>query len=313
MDPDPSYLKKGDTRTMAVTYTAKVKDIPAGTKSLRVWVPVPQTTTVQEIRDLAFPGREPVLTREQKYGNLLAYYEVANPGPTFEATYSFTAARREVLVDTAKLPAGAAGADGDATSLTFLQPDRLVVVDDRIRAMAAEATKGRKTTMEKARAIYDFVAKRMTYDKSGTGWGRGDTNFACDVGKGNCTDFHALFMSLARAEGIATGFEIGLYGPYGRHSTEALGGYHCWSWFKVPGGTWVPVDISEADRFADRYEFLFGNQTANRIALAVGRDLVLEPRQAGEPLNYLLNPHAEADGKAVPTSKDWTLKDLDPK
>ena len=47
------------------------------------------------------------------------------------------------------------------------------------------------------------------------------------------------------------------------------------------------------------------------MTLSVGRDLVLEPRQDGEPLNYLLNPYAEADGKPLPTSKDWTFRDLD--
>jgi transglutaminase-like putative cysteine protease len=151
----------------------------------------------------------------------------------------------------------------------------------------------------------------MTYDKSGTGWGNGDTNFACDAGKGNCTDFHALFMSLCRAKGIPAGFEIGLYPPYARKADEKPGGYHCWSWFRVPGRTWVPVDCSEADRFPDRREYFFGSHTSNRVTLSVGRDLVLEPRQDGEPLNYLLDPYAEADGKPLPTSKEWTLRDLD--
>lgn len=42
----------------------------------------------------------------------------------------------------------------------------------------------------------------MSYDTSGRGWGRGDVVYACKVGKGNCTDFHSLFMALALAEGI---------------------------------------------------------------------------------------------------------------
>ena len=45
--------------------------------------------------------------------------------------------------------------------------------------------------------------------------------------------------------------------------------------------------------------------------LSVGRDVVLEPPQAGERLNYFLAPYAEADGKAVPASKDWSFKDAD--
>jgi transglutaminase-like putative cysteine protease len=154
------------------------------------------------------------------------------------------------------------------------------------------------------------VLARMSYDKSGTGWGRGDTNYACDVGKGNCTDFHALFMSLTRAVGIASGFEIGLYLPYERGKQETPGGYHCWSFFRVPGKTWVPIDASEADRFPERADYFFGAHTPNRVTMSVGRDLVLEPPQQGEPLNYLLNPYAEADGKPVGAEKVWSYRDL---
>jgi transglutaminase-like putative cysteine protease len=154
----------------------------------------------------------------------------------------------------------------------------------------------------------------MAYDKSGKGWGRGDTRYACDVGKGNCTDFHALFNSMCRAVGIASGFEIGLYLPYEPKKTgnweAAPGGYHCWAEFRVPGRTWVPVDISEADRFPERADFFFGGHTANRVTLSTGRDIVLDPPQKGEPLNYLLDPYAEIDGKAHPAAKTWFFQDL---
>lgn len=308
MDPDGKYLKAGETRTFDVVYTAKVPKVPAGTKKLRVWVPVPQDSAAQTITGLSFEG--PVkesLHTEKRFGNRLAYWEVENPGESFEATMSFKCARREIITDLAALSDGAA--DTDAAVTEFLKDDRLTFVDENIRSMAGKATEGKKTTLEKARAMYDLVAAHMTYDKSGEGWGRGDTKHACDVGKGNCTDFHAMFMSLARAEKIPAGFEIGLYMPYVKGKSEPLGGYHCWTWFRVPGRTWVPVDISEADRNPDRLDYFFGSQTPNRVTLATGRDLVLEPKQDGEPLNYILNPYAEADGKSVDATKTWTGKD----
>lgn len=321
MEADASYLKPGESRTMAITYKSIVKDVPVETKRLRIWVPLPQDTAVQKITGLEVKGPpDPKVGKEARFGNLMAYYEIENPAATLQlapgaktfdwsASYSFTVTRREQVTDLAKLAED--GEEKDATAAEFLKDDKLTIVDDRIRKMAAEVTKGKTTATAKARAIYDYVAEHMTYDKSGTGWGKGDTNFACDVGKGNCTDFHALFMSMCRASNIPAGFEIGLYAPYARKSEEKLGGYHCWSFFRVPGKAWVPVDISEADRFPDRKEFFFGGHTSNRVTLSVGRDLVLEPKQDGEPLNYLLNPYAEADGKALPTSKDWTCRDLD--
>ena len=200
--------------------------------------------------------------------------------------------------------------DADAYAV-FKKADTLVLVDDKIKKMSEEVVKGKAGTVEKAHAIYDYVVGKMTYDKNHQGWGQGSTRHACDVGKGNCTDFHALFNSLTRAQGIASGFEIGLYLPYNRRSDEKPGGYHCWAFFRVPGKTWVPVDASEASRFADRKEFFFGGHTSNRVTLSTGRDIVLEPKQAGEPLNYFLNPYAEADGKPVKTDKSWSYKDLD--
>lgn len=311
LEPDPSYLEAGETRTFRVTYTARVKDIPEGTRRLRVWVPVPRSSVVQTIRGLEFDGAHtPELRTEAAFGNRVAYYELAAPGPGFEASYVFVCERRET-----RTAFGALSGEGrDSQDLRlYLEPERLVIVDDRIRALAREIAGESKGTVEKARALYEYVGQHMSYDKSGTGWGRGDTRFACDVGKGNCTDFHALFISLCRAEGIAAGFEIGLYLPYERHSQEPLGGYHCWAWFRVPGRTWVPVDISEADRFPERKEYFFGSHTPNRVTLSAGRDLVLYPPQAGEPLNFFLNPYAEADGVPLTgVSKDWTATDLDP-
>lgn len=308
MSPDPEYLQPGETRTFAIEYTAQVKDIPAGAKKLRLWVPVPQDSAVQTIRDLHFAGPQPRIGIEKEYGNKVAYWEIDNPASAVEITYGFTCSRREQLTD---LQAAAEdGQESDATTATFLEDDKLTIVDARTEKMAGEITTGKSTTIDKARAIYDYVLQHMKYDKSGTGWGRGDTNHACDVGQGNCTDFHALFMSLARASKIPAGFEIGLYLPYERGKQDPPGGYHCWSFFRVPGKTWVPVDASEADRFPERAAYFFGAHTANRVTMSVGRDLVLDPPQQGEPLNYLLNPYAEVDGAPATTAKTWTYRDL---
>jgi transglutaminase-like putative cysteine protease len=216
---------------------------------------------------------------------------------------------REIRADLERLKAD--GKESGESFAVFKHADRLVIVDDEIRKLAREITAGKTATVEKARAIYDYVLSKMTYDKNHTGWGLGSTRHACDVGKGNCTDFHAMFNSLCRAEGIASGFEIGLYLPYERKKAEPLGGYHCWAFFRVPGRTWVPVDCSEGSRFAERKEYFFGNHTANRVTLSTGRDIVLEPKQQGEPLNYFLNPYAEADGQSVKTEKTWSYHDLD--
>ena len=304
----PEYMKTAGSRKFSIEYIGKISEVPAGTKKLRIWFPVPQNSTAQTITDLSF-SKSPSYHTETKYGNLIGYWEIDSPQSTHEFTMRFTCERKEIVTDLAKL-----STDGSAAltkrQTEFLAPDKLVLVDDEMRKLAAEVTKGKTTTLEKARAIYDHVLGRMTYDKNHQGWGLGSTRHACDIGKGNCTDFHALFNSLCRAQGIASGFEIGLYLPYEKGSKEALGGYHCWAFFNVPGKSWVPVDCSEADRFSDRREFFFGGHTPNRVTLSTGRDITLEPAQHGEPLNYFLNPYAEADGQTVKTEKTWNFRDL---
>ena len=304
---NPDYLKPSDVRRFSIEYVGKVPGIPEGTKGLRVWMPVPQNTTAQRIEKLDFTPNAR-LTTEGRFGNRIAYWEVGDPPGLLDLKMRFVCTRREILVDLDRLKTD--GREEGSVSAPYTQPDRLVLVDDEIRKLADKVTAGRQSTIEKSRAIYDYVLGKMTYDKNHAGWGLGSTRHACDVGKGNCTDFHALFNSLCRAEGIASGFEIGLYLPYEKGKQEPLGGYHCWAFFRVPGKTWVPVDCSEADRFADRKEYFFGNHTANRVTLSTGRDITLEPKQEGEPLNYFLNPYAEADGKAVKTEKTWSFADI---
>ena len=151
--------------------------------------------------------------------------------------------------------------------------------------------------MDRALALYDYVFNTMRYDKSGTGWGRGDAEWACDSKRGNCTDFHSVFISMARSQGIPARFEIGFPLPAGKKSGETAG-YHCWAEFYDSHYGWVPVDISEAWKDASKKAYFFGAHDANRMQFAMGRDLVLNPRQAGEPLNYFVYPYVEVNGKA---------------
>jgi hypothetical protein len=74
--------------------------------------------------------------------------------------------------------------------------------------------------------------------------------------RGNCTDFHSLFIALARARGIPARFIIGF--PLGTGPSGQIPGYHCWAEF-YSGGVWVPVDASEAWKNPSRHDYYFGH------------------------------------------------------
>ena len=178
----------------------------------------------------------------------------------------------------------------------YLAPDKLVPTTGKLADIAAQQVQGHTGTMDSARALYDYVFATMKYDKTGTGWGRGDAEWACDSKRGNCTDFHSVFISMARSQGIPARFEIGFPLPANKNSGD-IPGYHCWAEFYDSHYGWVPVDISEAWKDPGKKDYFFGAHDVNRVQFSMGRDLVLNPPQAGDPLNYFVYPYVEVNGK----------------
>jgi hypothetical protein len=147
-----------------------------------------------------------------------------------------------------------------------------------------------------ARATYDWVVDNVEYKKTGSGWGNGDSYWACTERYGNCTDFHALFISLARTQGIPARFEIGF--PISEErSAGDVGGYHCWVEFYLPETGWFPIDASEAFKQPEKREFFYGSHPSDRIHFTTGRDLRLGRDHVGRPLNYFIYPYVEVAGE----------------
>src|SRR5436190_17933022 len=99
MPANDKFLLPGDSRTFTIEYTAVVKQVPPGTKQLRLWVPVPHDTPLQSIRDLKFNGVQPTVGTEPKFGNTIAYWQIDNPPANVESTFSFTCMRKEQKTD----------------------------------------------------------------------------------------------------------------------------------------------------------------------------------------------------------------------
>ena len=284
-------------RSFEVSYRAVVGDLPAGAGRVELWVPYPQSDENQQVEVVAVeaPTAYQVST-EPRFGNRMLHLAADRPRQPIVVELRAHVVRREVARRDLSRAASRGRPERDPALAQWLTADRLVPLDGRIRALAAEVTAGARTDVERARAIYDFVVDSMSYDKSGTGWGNGDIYWACDMKRGNCTDFHALFTGLARAAGIPAKFAIGLPIPAERGAGQ-VAGYHCWAEFWLDDYGWVPVDTSEARKHPERRDYYFGAHDADRVELTEGRDLVLRPAQQGPPLNFFVYPYAEVDGK----------------
>lgn len=279
--------------TFDYSFTVRITD-PG--KPLDVWFPMAESDPYQQIRIISKSADLAVdETREAEYGNRMFHAHIASAD---KPEYHFS-----VKYDVVRLEHFAAASTTGAASPTeinrFLAPDKLVPISGKPAEIAQQQLKPRMSDMEKARAFYDYVFNTMRYDKTGVGWGHGDTLWACDSKRGNCTDFHSVFISMARSQHIPARFEIGFSVPDDRNASD-IAGYHCWAEFYTPQRGWFPVDISEAWKHQEKKDYYFGAHDVNRLQFSIGRDLELSPKQHGAPLNYFVYPYAELNGEEYP-------------
>ena len=205
--------------------------LPEITSSARMWLPLATTDPFQtvEVKSIAAPGKQNVLD-DREHGNKVLFLELG-PNDSGKSV--------EILYQVQRLEKGSYP-EQNPDHEKYLKPERLVPSGENFKAIAEQVVEGKKGDLVRARALYDHVIDRMRYIKHGSGWGKGDAVYACDVGTGNCTDFHSYFIALAREVDIPARFAIGASIPSARNEggggrLSLLGGVLC-RWQVVAGG-----------------------------------------------------------------------------
>jgi transglutaminase-like putative cysteine protease len=204
----------------------------------------------------------------------------------------------------------------------FLKGTRPVPADGIVKSTAALATKGAKSDVEKARAIYDWIVDNTFRNPKTKGCGVGDIRFMLesrDLG-GKCADLNALYVGLARASGLPARDVYGIrvakselgYKSLGASSANVTKAQHCRAEVYLEGYGWVPVDPADVrkvvleeppgnrpldDEMVKKARArLFGSWEMNWMAYNFGHEVAL-PGAKGQPLNFFMYPQAEtADG-----------------
>lgn len=299
----PTQVLAGDEsppriRTFLFNYGATVTGLKGG-EEVQVWIPIPPIDSDQtmDIASRTLPdGATFKVAHEQKYNNRMMFVKgPAGEDGQFQISLAYRIVRHELKSGLRQAPAR------DGLVEQFLGPDSLVPIDGKPLDLLRGKTLP-DDPIAKARSLYDIVNAHMRYSKTGTGWGRGDSVWACEHGYGSCTDFHSLFISLMRSQKIAAKFEIGFLLPQKKGSGE-IAVYHCWAKFRPAGYDWIPVDISEANKNPGQRDYYFGNLSEDRVTLSMGRDIDLVPKQAGKPLNFFVYPYVEVAGTTYPSGK----------
>ncbi len=275
----PSQMS-APVRNFEFTYLTRIPTSPPGAKTLKIWIPLPQSDPYQAIGGMQIESPFSYVKRsDPEYGNEYLYLQIPaeklNALADVRMSFQVTRHEHHVLLDSHQVNEQSPRIDPQ-TLRRFLQPDRRVPLQGIIAELSAQETRGLQDPLAKARAIYDYVLATMRYDKSGTGWGNGDAIWACTAKRGNCTDFHSLFIGMMR-----------YVEPYG----------------------WIPVDASEAWKHPEKKNYFFGAHDDNRLQFTVGRDIRLDPPQQADPLNYFIYPYAELDGKPFAIESKFSFQD----
>jgi len=275
-------------------YTAQIPDLDGPAK---MWIPIGESDDFQQVelvtKDVPAGAIE---IREENYGNKILFMNLDKGNSGEEINLTYKVKRKE------KGPYEAPEPD----SALYLGSTKLMPTGGQFETIAKETlgAKLNESHLIQARALYDYVIDNMKYAKVGN-YGNGDSYYACDSKTGNCTEFHSLFISLARSVGIPSRFAIGASIPSDRNE-GGIDGYHCWAEFYADG-KWWPVDISEANKYTALATYYFGRHPANRIELSRGRDLKLDPEPQAGPINFLAYPYLEINGKQVKVNSKFTF------
>jgi len=296
----PAAQKPIPAREFDFTYNVSLAKLPKDSRVLQIWIPVARSTAHQTVKLLKTTGTASLqITQEHEYGDRMAYAEIHQPGSSpVHFTLTYHVKREEYSVGSFQqlMQYNNEPVQVSTSLVRFVEPDHLIPIDGEIKQVADQATAGKQGEIEEAHAIYNYVFHNMKYEKTGTGWGHGNAVWACNARHGNCTDFHSLFIGMMRSVHIPARFVIGF--PLPEHQSQgAIPGYHCWAEFYLAGKGWVPVDISEAWLDKSKYDFFFGSVDVNRVRFSAGRDITLEPKQSGPPVNYFVYPYVELNGK----------------
>lgn len=291
----------------------------------RAWVPLPFTAKSDWHNPLGNKwtgnGQMKVVS-DGKYGAQMLYAEwkAGEKAPVAEVTSRF--ATRDRAVDVSRTSPGAPKLSPADVKLNTASTD-LIPTDGIVRETAQGIVAGKKTDIEKARAIYEWVVDNTFRDPKVKGCGWGDIKSMLETKNfgGKCGDLNAMFVGLARSVGVPARDVYGVrvapsqlgYKSLGLGSTNASKGQHCRAEFFAQGIGWVPVDPADVRKVvleeppgkltltdakvAAARKRLFGGWEMNWLAYNTAHDVVLPNSKTKIP--YLMYTNGETGGKAL--------------
>ncbi|HCV13744.1 MAG TPA: transglutaminase [Candidatus Accumulibacter sp.] len=310
-DPNPA----NGWRVFEVSMRAEVA---RGGSETRVWLPLPSLDEAAWIRPMGnlWQGNAAAMqiARDPVYGaQMLAATWGAETGtPVVEVTSRI--ATRDRAIDFSQ-PGPMKPLDRAALKL-YTGPTELLPTDGIVRLTASEITRGARSDLDKARAIYEWVVDHTARNPKTRGCGLGDIRAMLESGdlSGKCADLNALYVGLARAAGLPARDVYGIRIADSRFGYKSLGksgeiskAQHCRAEVWLAGFGWVPVDPADVRKVVLEEKpglklqdevvvvvrnRLFGSWEMNWLAYNVAHDISL-PGSSGPKIPFLMYPQGE--------------------
>ena len=300
-------VSEAKERWVEVTFKIDLK-APEISKDVRLWIPHSVSDENQTIEDVRISGNYfyQGIYKGRGFGNPILYAEWKKPTKERTLTYTFKIRRKEVVKK--EFPKIEPSFNKKQFE-KYLIATSLSPTTGKVKEIAENITRGKKTTLAKARAIYDWIVDNMYRDPNIKGCGIGDVERLIKSMGGKCGDIHSVYVALARSVGIPSREVFGIRIPKGKEG-DMTKAQHCWAEFYLPGYGWVPVDPADVRKVMlekklnlgeekEYREYYFGAVDESRISYGIGKDIILNPPQKDGRLNYFMYPYAEADGKAL--------------
>ena len=277
------------------------------TEIARLWLPYPVSNENQLVENMIITGNynHSSIQSEQENGIMILYAEWINPQEFPQLTLSFDITRNEIIMKNFPLEEGPLPVDLEE----YLLPTNLGPITGVVKEHSDEITEGKTTILSKATAIYDYLVEHGERDSNLSFCGDGDVcELLLDL-KGKCVDFSSVFVALSRSAGVPA---REILGTRIAKDGDITGAYHCRAELYLSNYGWVPVDPSDVAKLMlnenlkiddpqviEARDYYFGAQTETYIDLSTGRDIILNPKQESEPLNYFMYPYAEVNGEPL--------------
>ncbi len=311
------FAQEAAARWRIFEITTRVEVLkPVG--ATRLWVPTPLLADVPFQKTLGnsweAEGGKAGLSTDPKYGAGVVWAEFAD-GSKPVLSVTSRCATRDVAVDLSR-PGSAPAADRGELA-RFLAATELMPTGGIVKETSSAIVKGARTDVDKARALYEWVVENTYRDPKTRGCGLGDikTMLEHKLYGGKCADLNALFVALARAEGLPARDVYGVRVAGSALGTKCLGreggditrAQHCRAEVYLSGYGWTPMDPADVRKvileegggkkpddplvLAARKR-LFGSWEMNWLAFNVAHDVPL-PGAAKGKLPFFMYPQGE--------------------